>query len=153
MLDHLSEGRLEVGVGRGVSPIELGFFGVEAETSADIAAEALAVIKLGISNERLNHQGRYFQFDDASYPFSRAMFFSSLQQRNILLGLPQWGVKEWKGSVIFMHEVAKGTADRSYGIHVGKLAGLPNPVLKRSKEILNHLEGHAINLNLNDLFK
>ena len=76
MLDHLSEGRLEVGVGRGVSPIELGFFGVEAETSADIAAEALAVIKLGISNERLNHQGRYFQFDDV--PMSIKPFQSNL---------------------------------------------------------------------------
>ena len=64
MLDHLSEGRLEVGVGRGVSPIELGFFGVEAETSGDIAAEALDVIQQGLSNERLSHHGEHFQFDD-----------------------------------------------------------------------------------------
>jgi len=34
-------------------------------------------------------------------------------------------VKEWQGDVVFLHEVAPGTADRSYGIHVAKLAGLP----------------------------
>ena len=37
-------------------------------------------------------------------------------------------VKEWKGDVVFLHEVAPGTADRSYGIHVAKLAGLPPAV-------------------------
>ncbi|MGR8949479.1 MAG: LLM class flavin-dependent oxidoreductase [Gammaproteobacteria bacterium] len=64
MLDHLSAGRLDVGVGRGVSPIELGFFGVDADSSAAIAAEALEVIKLGITNERLTHHGEHFDIDD-----------------------------------------------------------------------------------------
>ena len=64
MLDHLSHGRLEVGVGRGVSPIELGFFGVDADLSADITAEALAVIRQGLSNDRLTHEGKYFQFEN-----------------------------------------------------------------------------------------
>jgi DNA mismatch repair protein MutS len=49
-------------------------------------------------------------------------------------------VKEWAGEVIFLHEVAPGTADRSYGIHVARLAGLPEPVLRRAEEVLRRLE-------------
>jgi DNA mismatch repair protein MutS len=49
-------------------------------------------------------------------------------------------VKEWKGDVIFLHEVGAGTADRSYGIHVAKLAGLPKGVTARAEEVLEVLE-------------
>jgi DNA mismatch repair protein MutS len=49
-------------------------------------------------------------------------------------------VKEWKGEVVFLHEVGPGTADRSYGIHVGKLAGLPKSVTARAEEVLEVLE-------------
>lgn len=49
-------------------------------------------------------------------------------------------VKEWQGNVVFLHEVAEGAADRSYGIHVAKLAGLPGSVLRRAEEILHTLE-------------
>lgn len=49
-------------------------------------------------------------------------------------------VKEWQGDVVFLHEVAAGTADRSYGIHVGQLAGLPENVVARAEEILKKLE-------------
>ncbi len=49
-------------------------------------------------------------------------------------------VKEWKGDVIFLHEVMKGAADRSYGIHVGRLAGLPASVIARANEVLQTLE-------------
>jgi DNA mismatch repair protein MutS len=49
-------------------------------------------------------------------------------------------VKEWKGDVIFLHEVGPGTADRSYGIHVAKLAGLPKNVTARAEEVLAVLE-------------
>ncbi len=49
-------------------------------------------------------------------------------------------VKEWKGDVVFLHEVAPGAADRSYGIHVGKLAGLPADVVTRAEQILETLE-------------
>lgn len=49
-------------------------------------------------------------------------------------------VKEWKDSIIFLHEVAPGTADRSYGIHVAKLAGLPTAVIERAEEVLKNLE-------------
>jgi DNA mismatch repair protein MutS len=49
-------------------------------------------------------------------------------------------VKEWKGEVVFLHEVGPGTADRSYGIHVAKLAGLPKTVTARAEEVLGVLE-------------
>ena len=49
-------------------------------------------------------------------------------------------VKEWKGDVVFLHEVGAGTADRSYGIHVAKLAGLPKSVTARAEEVLSVLE-------------
>ena len=49
-------------------------------------------------------------------------------------------VKEWKGDVVFLHEVAPGTADRSYGIHVGQLAGLPAAVTARAEQVLEKLE-------------
>jgi DNA mismatch repair protein MutS len=49
-------------------------------------------------------------------------------------------VKEWKGNVVFLHEVAIGAADRSYGIHVGQLAGLPEAVTARAEEVLAALE-------------
>ena len=49
-------------------------------------------------------------------------------------------IKEWKGSVVFLHEVAPGAADRSYGIHVARLAGLPEAVLTRAEAVLAVLE-------------
>jgi DNA mismatch repair protein MutS len=49
-------------------------------------------------------------------------------------------IKEWHGEVVFLHEVAAGTADRSYGIHVAKLAGLPATVITRAEQVLEILE-------------
>jgi len=49
-------------------------------------------------------------------------------------------VKEWQDDIVFLHEVGSGTADRSYGIHVGKLAGLPSQVVGRAEEVLRLLE-------------
>jgi DNA mismatch repair protein MutS len=49
-------------------------------------------------------------------------------------------VKEWQGEVVFLHEVAAGAADRSYGIQVAKLAGLPQSVIERAKLVLAKLE-------------
>ncbi|HEY1506212.1 MAG TPA: DNA mismatch repair protein MutS [Stellaceae bacterium] len=49
-------------------------------------------------------------------------------------------VKEWQGDVVFLHEVAPGAADRSYGIHVAKLAGLPAAVIARAEQVLATLE-------------
>jgi DNA mismatch repair protein MutS len=49
-------------------------------------------------------------------------------------------VTEWKGDLVFLHEVAPGAADRSYGVQVAKLAGLPPSVVDRAKAILAELE-------------
>ncbi|WP_315812098.1 DNA mismatch repair protein MutS [Bradyrhizobium sp. SZCCHNR2028] len=49
-------------------------------------------------------------------------------------------VKEWQGDVVFLHEVLPGSADRSYGIQVAKLAGLPPAVISRAKAVLAKLE-------------
>lgn len=49
-------------------------------------------------------------------------------------------IREWEDQIVFLHEVVKGTADKSYGIHVGKLAGLPPSVVKRANDILATLE-------------
>ncbi|WP_375786352.1 DNA mismatch repair protein MutS [Bradyrhizobium sp. Pha-3] len=49
-------------------------------------------------------------------------------------------VKEWQGDVVFLHEVLPGSADRSYGIQVAKLAGLPPAVITRAKSVLAKLE-------------
>jgi DNA mismatch repair protein MutS len=49
-------------------------------------------------------------------------------------------VKEWEGEVIFLHEVRKGAADRSYGVQVAQLAGLPASVVARARDVLDMLE-------------
>ncbi len=49
-------------------------------------------------------------------------------------------VKEWQGDVVFLHEVAAGAADRSYGVQVARLAGLPDPVVERARAVLAQLE-------------
>lgn len=57
-------------------------------------------------------------------------------------------IKEWNDEVIFMHKVKPGTADRSYGIHVAELAGLPKEVTNRAKDVLQNLENKNYNLGL-----
>jgi DNA mismatch repair protein MutS len=52
-------------------------------------------------------------------------------------------VKEWKGSVVFLHEVAAGAAGRSWGVHVAELAGVPAPVVRRAASLLATLEKHG----------
>jgi len=49
-------------------------------------------------------------------------------------------VREWKDKVIFLHRVERGASDRSYGIHVARLAGVPRAVVERAREILVNLE-------------
>ncbi|MBL8644109.1 MAG: DNA mismatch repair protein MutS, partial [Rhodospirillaceae bacterium] len=49
-------------------------------------------------------------------------------------------VREWQGDVVFLHEIGPGAADRSYGIHVAELAGMPGAVIARAQEVLDNLE-------------
>ena len=56
------------------------------------------------------------------------------------LSLHHVRAKEWKGDLVLLHEVTKGAADRSYGLAVAKLAGVPAPVVKRARSVLDKLE-------------
>ncbi|MGQ4834645.1 MAG: DNA mismatch repair protein MutS [Candidatus Asgardarchaeia archaeon] len=58
-------------------------------------------------------------------------------------------VKEWKNNIIFLHKIIPGASDKSYGIHVAKLAGLPDSVLTRAEEILRELENNDQNITHN----
>jgi DNA mismatch repair protein MutS len=59
-------------------------------------------------------------------------------------------VKEWRGSILFLHRVTEGPADRSYGIHVAELAGVPQEVCRRAEQILASLEQHEISIAEDD---
>ncbi len=64
----------------------------------------------------------------------------ALKERLASLAPYTMRVKEWQNQVVFLHEVAPGAADRSYGIHVAQLAGLPQAVVSRAEEVLAELE-------------
>ena len=63
------------------------------------------------------------------------------------LSCHKMSIKEWNNSIIFMHKILKGEADKSYGIHVAQLAGLPNEVTKKAKNLLSSLENKDNQLN------
>ena len=77
---------------------------------------------------------------------SRALFATHFHELTALSAkLPRISnvtmrVKEWHGDVVFLHEVGKGSADRSYGVQVARLAGLPEAVVERAKAVLAQLE-------------
>ncbi len=76
------------------------------------------------------------------------------QLSDLLPGVRNYNVavSEADNQVVFLHKIVSGGADRSYGIHVGQLAGLPRPVVQRAQEILAQLEassGSAIKINPN----
>ena len=64
MLDHMSGGRFQLGVGRGISPYELGYYGVDAKESQAMYHEAYAVTLKALAAESLTHEGKYFSFRD-----------------------------------------------------------------------------------------
>ncbi|HZT82048.1 MAG TPA: DNA mismatch repair protein MutS [Gemmataceae bacterium] len=59
-------------------------------------------------------------------------------------------VREWQDEIIFLHKIAPGSADRSYGIHVARLAGVPEEVLGRAEEVLAELEAHPVETRRRD---
>ena len=64
MLDQMSGGRLEFGVGRGISPIEAGYFGIEADDARGMMEEALALIRQAMTEKTLTFNGRYYQVSE-----------------------------------------------------------------------------------------
>ncbi|MEO4044059.1 DNA mismatch repair protein MutS [Hoeflea sp. CAU 1731] len=65
---------------------------------------------------------------------------TALSEKLVRLFNATMRVKEWEGDVIFLHEVGPGAADRSYGIQVARLAGLPASVVERARQVLSQLE-------------
>jgi len=88
---------------------------------------------------------------------SRALFathyheLTSLQERLKSLTCYSLQVKEWDGKIVFTHHVAKGTADKSYGIHVAQLAGLPENVIARAQSVLENLTSGDQSKNLKNM--
>lgn len=68
ILDNLTKGRLELGVGRGVSPAELAIYGVDIEESRDRFRESLAILVQGLSTGHIDYQGRYYTLRDVELP-------------------------------------------------------------------------------------
>ena len=64
MLDQMSGGRLDVGIGRGISPYELGYFGVDPAQAREIYDEVLEVVLKGLQTDSLTHHGARFDYDD-----------------------------------------------------------------------------------------
>jgi alkanesulfonate monooxygenase SsuD/methylene tetrahydromethanopterin reductase-like flavin-dependent oxidoreductase (luciferase family) len=70
MLDQLSGGRLDLGIGPGASPLELSFFGVSAQEARDRYREAAEIVLKAMDTDRLAHQGRYFNIPDVPITLS-----------------------------------------------------------------------------------
>ena len=68
MLDHLTRGRLELGIGRGISPAELALFNVGGEESRGMFHEALEVVLGGLATGKVSHEGRYYRLTDVAIP-------------------------------------------------------------------------------------
>src|SRR5689334_8139727 len=64
MLDQMSSGRFLLGVGRGISPIELRYYGIDPETAPAMYTEALDVILRGMTSRELSFQGKYYSYAD-----------------------------------------------------------------------------------------
>ena len=64
MLDRLSRGRFDLGIGRGISPIELGFYGLTAEEAAERFLECRDIVLSALTSERFTFHGAYYHFDD-----------------------------------------------------------------------------------------
>ena len=71
---------------------------------------------------------------------------TSLRQELDRLSCHSMKVREWQGEIIFLHQVVDGAADRSYGVHVARLAGLPAAVIARAQQLLSEMEagGHGV---------
>jgi len=68
MLDQLSDGRLQLGVGAGVSPVEVGFFDIEWDSRRERFDEAFEVLLKGLASRELTHHGTYHDFDAVPLP-------------------------------------------------------------------------------------
>jgi alkanesulfonate monooxygenase SsuD/methylene tetrahydromethanopterin reductase-like flavin-dependent oxidoreductase (luciferase family) len=68
MLDHMSKGRLEVGIGRGVSPFELGYHKIDHSKSREIFIDAYKCLNEALTNEQFTYEGEYYNYKDVPMP-------------------------------------------------------------------------------------
>ena len=69
-----------------------------------------------------------------------ALLFPGIRNYNV-------AVREWEDEIIFLRKIIEGSADKSYGIHVARLAGMPKEVIQRAKVILTRLEAETLDIN------
>lgn len=69
MLDHLSKGRLEVGIGRGVSPFEMKYHHVEHSDSREIMIDAYKCLRAGLGASEFSYEGKHYQYNNVPLPF------------------------------------------------------------------------------------
>jgi DNA mismatch repair protein MutS len=123
---------------------------IETATILNQATERSLVILDEIGRGTATYDGLSIAWATLEYlhdrPRARALFATHYHELTALsktlksLHCATMQVKEWKGDIVFMHQVVAGTATRSYGIQVAKLAGLPPDVIARASEILKGLE-------------
>lgn len=64
MLDQMSRGRLEIGTGKGISPIEAGYFAVDPDTRQEMHLEALEIVRQGLTSKTLTYKGKFYNYTD-----------------------------------------------------------------------------------------
>src|SRR6185437_12303405 len=67
MLDHMSRGRLDVGVGKGISPIEVGYYGVDFKNADKMFAESLNCIMQALTEKKVDFEGTFFRYKDVPF--------------------------------------------------------------------------------------
>jgi alkanesulfonate monooxygenase SsuD/methylene tetrahydromethanopterin reductase-like flavin-dependent oxidoreductase (luciferase family) len=173
MLDHLSHGRLEIGIGRGVSPFELNYHNVDHSKSREVFADGFAAIHYGLTHDRLDHDGPYYKYANVPMelqPFQRPhppfWYPSSNEQGGAWAGqramnFSTLGSVEQAGRCIAAYKAARaarnnGAAPMGSGmiaanrhIFVGETdaeaARISQPAYQRWYENLTHLERQNIN--------
>ncbi|RRH93014.1 DNA mismatch repair protein MutS [Mesorhizobium tamadayense] len=134
---------------------------VETATILNQAGERALVILDEIGRGTATFDGLSIAWAAVEYLYEknrcRAIFATHFHEMTALAGKLSrlsnvtMRVKEWEGDVVFLHEVGKGAADRSYGVQVARLAGLPEAVVARAKEVLHQLEEGEVSGKTNRL--
>ena len=89
MLDHLSNGRLDIGVGRGASPYEIGMFGINPQQARAVFEESLSVLQNFMTHDTLSHRGEFFRYHDVPLtmrplqPGGPPMWYGAFTERNL----------------------------------------------------------------------
>ena len=133
MLDHLSGGRVELGISRGVSPYELGCFGVDPATTREIFDETLTVLRAGMTQPVLNHHGPHYQFDAVP------MAMQPLQKPYP----PLWYPTHNPSSVEYAARHGYNFATIGPNAHIGALIAQYKEVWARHRDDVTRINGHV----------